>query len=53
MRRRPLIAFPRLPMARPALAARGRVGEVTAPAGRATALFPGEARISAALASVT
>ncbi len=43
MRRRLALALPLLPLARPALATRTRVGEVTALAGRATALFSGEA----------
>jgi ferric-dicitrate binding protein FerR (iron transport regulator) len=43
MFRRPLLALSLLVLARPALAVRTRVGEVTALAGRATALFSGEA----------
>jgi len=43
MRRRLALALPLLPLARPVLAARTRVGEVTALAGQATALFSGEA----------
>ncbi len=42
MRRRLLLALPLLPLAAPARAVRTRVGEVTAMAGSAAALFSGE-----------